>query len=81
MILAIKNVGSFTQNGFDQKRGCVIMRNYARMCKGVSSYNLMYNFFYIAFAITKFGFCGALFKRMGTFQTWHGKEAFPKGSS
>ena len=29
-----------------------------------------------AFAIKKFSFCGALFKRF-----WHGNEGFPKGSS
>ena len=32
--------------------------------------------FDVAFAIKKFSFCGALFK-----QFWHGKEAFPEGSS
>ena len=49
---------------FYQKRGCVLKHNYAAMCRGSCSYDLVYNFFDIAFAIAKFSFCGALLKRI-----------------
>ena len=39
------------------------MRNYAETCKGICGCNLVY-IFYILFAIKKFVFCGALFKRI-----------------
>ena len=39
------------------------MRNYAETCKGICSYNLGYKL-EKAFAIKKFSFCGALFKRI-----------------
>ena len=39
------------------------MRNYVETCKDICGYNLVYNFFYF-FAIKKFTFCGALFKRI-----------------
>ena len=40
------------------------MRNFTERCNSVCSYNLVCNFLDIAFAITKFSFCGALFKRI-----------------
>ena len=40
------------------------MRNYAGTCKGICCYNLAYNVSDIAFAITKFRFCGVIFKRI-----------------
>ena len=49
---------------FYQKRGCVLKHNYAAMCRGSCSYDLVHNFFDIAFAIAKFSFCGALLKRI-----------------
>ena len=51
------------------------MRKYAGTYKGIYSYNLVRNFD-IAFAITQFSFCGALFKCI---LAW--ERAFPKGSS
>ena len=39
------------------------MRYYVGICKGICSYNLVYDFD-IAFTITKFNFCGAIFKRI-----------------
>ena len=51
------------------------MRNYVGTCKGIFSYNLVYNFFDIAFAITKFSFCSALLNAF-----WHGNKSFLKGS-
>ena len=57
------------------------MRSYVGTCKGICSYNLVYNFLSltsllldIPFAITKFSFCGALFSNV----FWHVNEAFPK---
>ena len=40
------------------------MQNYLGSCKGICNYNLAYNFFAKAFAITNFNFCGALFKHI-----------------
>ena len=40
------------------------MHNYEGTCKGICSYNLVYKLFDRAFAIKKFSFCGALFKRI-----------------
>ena len=39
------------------------MRNYVGTCKGICSYNLVYNFL-IQFLSLQFSFCGALFKRI-----------------
>ena len=47
------------------------MRNNGGTRKALYSYNLVYNFFYIAFAITMFSFRSALFKRI-----WCGSDAF-----
>ena len=71
----VENVVSLTRNGFFGKRGGVTMRKYVEMCKGICGCNLMYNFFCIPFAIKKFSFCGALFKRFSaweesTSKTW-----------
>ena len=44
IVLAKKDVVSFTKNCFHGKRGCVTMRNYARTSKGIGSHNLVYNF-------------------------------------
>ena len=51
------------------------MRNSEETCKGIRGYKLVYDFFCIPFAIKKFSFCGALFKRIsawegGTSKTW-----------
>ena len=40
------------------------MRNYAEICKGICGYNLWLQLFCILFAIKKFTFCVALFKRI-----------------
>ena len=39
------------------------MRNYMGICKGICSYNLVYNFL-IQLLSLQFSFCGALFKRI-----------------
>ena len=64
---------------FSLKRGGVRMHNYAEMYKGICAYNSVYNFFCIPFAIKKFSFCGALFRRSDASQ--HRKEALPKHGS
>ena len=51
------------------------LRNYVETCKGICGYDLVYNFFCIPLSIKKFSFCGALFKRIltweeGTSKTW-----------
>ena len=54
---------------FYRKRGGVTMHDYAETCQGICG------IFCIPFAIKKFSFCGALFKRIlawegGTSKTW-----------
>ena len=52
------------------------MRNYAETCKGICSYNLVYNFLiqllFLQSSVFVVHFSNAF---------WHGNEAFPKGSS
>ena len=52
------------------------MRNYVETCKGICGYNLVCNFFYIPFAIKKFRFCGALFKRVLAWEGGTSKNGF-----
>ena len=40
--------------------GSITMSNYGQTRKGISSYNLVYNFFVLAFAIKKLSSCGTL---------------------
>ena len=51
------------------------MRSYAETYKDICGYNLVYNIFCISFAIKRFSFCSALFKRIlawegSTSKTW-----------
>ena len=48
------------------------MRNYAGMCKGICSYNLVYNFLIQLLPLQTSVFAVTF---------WHSNEAFPKGSS
>ena len=41
----VKKVVSFRYNSFSRKRGSIVVCNYVEMCKGICSYNLVYNFF------------------------------------
>ena len=51
------------------------MSNYERTCKGVCIYNICITFV-IAFAITKFIFCGALFKHILVWEQGISKRQF-----
>ena len=44
IVLAKRNVFSFTWSDFYRKRGCITMHNYAGTCKDICSSNLDYNF-------------------------------------
>ena len=49
---------------FYRKWGCLTVRNYAGRCKGILQLQSRVQLFDIAFAIKKFSFCGALFRRI-----------------
>ena len=53
--------------------GSITMCNYVETRKGISSYNLVCNFFVIAFAIKKLSSCGTLFESILA-----GNETFQK---
>ena len=52
------------------------MRNYAGTCKGICSYNLVYNFLMQLFPLKSLVFVVHFLNAF-----WHGKETFPKSSS
>ena len=52
------------------------MRNYAGTCKGICSYNLVYNFLIQLLSLKSLVF---VLHFLNAF--WHGNETFPKGSS
>ena len=52
------------------------MRNYAGTCKGICSYNLVYNFLMQLFPLKSLVFVVHFLNAF-----WHGNETFPKGSS
>ena len=52
------------------------MRNYAGTCKGICSYNLVYNFLIQLFPLKSLVFVVHFLNAF-----WHGNETFPKGSS
>ena len=76
IVLAKKNIGIFTQNGFYQKRGCVTVRNYEGTWKSICSYNLVYNFLMQLFPLKSLIFVVHFLNAL-----WHGKQRFPKSSS
>ena len=61
---------------FYRKRGCVTVRNYAGTCKGICSYNLVYNFLIQLLPLKSLVFVVHFLNAF-----WHGKETFPKSSS
>ena len=76
IVLAKKNVGSFTYNGFSQKCGSITVRNYAGIYIVICSYNLMYNFL-----IQLLPLQSSVFVLHFSNVFWHGNKVFPKGSS
>ena len=56
--------------------GCVTVRNYAGTCKGICSYNLVYNILMQLFPLKILVFMAHFLNAF-----WHGKKAFPKSSS
>ena len=52
------------------------MRNYAGTCKGICSYNLVYNFLMWLFPLKSLVF---VVQFLNAF--WHGKKTFPKTNS
>ena len=75
IFLAKKNVVNF-QSDFYRKRGCVTILNYLGTCKGICSYNLVYNFLVqllrLQSSVSVVDFSNAF---------WHENNAYPKGSS
>ena len=65
----------FQLKWFSFKRGCAKMHHYAGRCKGICSYNLVYNFL-----IQLLPLQSSLFVVHFSNPCWHGNEAFPKGS-
>ena len=76
IVPAKKNVGIFTQYVFFEKRGCATVRNYVGACKGICSYNLLYNFLMQLFPLKILVFVAHFLNAF-----WHGKETFLKSSS
>ena len=61
---------------FSHNLGCVTVRDYAGTCKGICSYNLVYNFLIQLLSLKSLV---SVVHFLNAF--WHGNKAFPKGSS